>query len=223
MSGIDYDILKEHTQEVKLERDELSEGEDTIQHFYNNEVNSRISLIRLYALSVPLQYFELFMDTVHKDFKDNTSQKLGIDHLTSFADVLKTYQHLFFGEEDHYVENRSHFVEGSQELSIIDNFGTAISNYALLIGYVDNERLELYKKNVLRANEINRHFVSSVSNGLVAILQNLSMPNSQVFISEAFELTKVEEGFISGLYEAGDYITLKTESSIKRFNELLGN
>jgi|TARA_Y100000034_G_C6909203_1_gene423095 hypothetical protein len=234
MSGIDYDGLDKHSKEVDSKQKEYLafEGVETeadfFQHLSRNETNSGKKQIRLYALSVPLEYSELFMDTVYEDFMKATSKKLRIGHVTSFAYHLRTHQSSFFGEEEVHGNNRSLFVDGAIELSIMDslsdnNFGTSIGNYALLIGCVEDKKLDFYRQKVLRAKELNGNFVSSVSNGLVAVLQNLSLPNANLFTSEAFELMRPEGGGTPGLSDARAYITLKTDSAINRMQELLDN
>ena len=180
----------------------------------------------LYTLSVPISNFEQFRATLYHDFLDNAPRKLSIGHLTNFAYQLRTHQNLFFGENDETGKNRKLFVNGALELSILDNFfgnefGIAIGNYALLIGDADDSKLDLYRQKVLRARELNGNFVCPVSNGLVAILKNLSLPNAQLFTSEAFELLNYDEGCCSGLSEASAYITLRSNSALKRFEELL--
>lgn len=234
MSGINYDKIKEHAKEVKSrERSSLDfkgvkTENDFFEYLHKNEVRTGKEQIRLYALSVPINYSKEFISTVYDDFLDKTPQKLRISHITSFAHKLKNYQHLFFGEGNYYDENRSRFVKGAHELSVLDNlivknFDFVIGNYALLLGCLDDDKLDFYRQKILRARELNSNFVCPFSSGLVAILQNLSLPKAQVFTSEAFELLKAEEHCTLGLSEASSYITLQTKSSLKRFGELLNS
>ncbi len=232
MSGLDYNKLKEHTKEVRsrecdsLDFKNVKTEDDFFEHLHKQEISSGKSRIRLYALSVPLNYSKTFISTVYDDFFDKAPKKLRVSHLTSFAYNLMKHQDLFFGEDDDFNKRRSKFVEGALELSVTDNlcgnnFDTAISNYAVLIGKIEGEKLELYINRVLRADELNQNFTCAFSTGLVAILQNLSLPNAQIFTSEAFELLKAEDYSTPGLSEASSYITLSSDIALNRFSELL--
>lgn len=234
MSGIDYDGLSKHSLETKeRERkkfDDLHEASETKSEegFFDvlskRETSDGLDLALLYNLSVPQEYADSFSDTYHS-FVKNAPKKLRINHVISFTNQLRVHQIKFFGEGEEYKNNRERFVKVGYELSVVDsmgsNFGASIGNYAILLGQVEDAKLDMYVQRVLRARELNCNFVQPVSKGLVAILQNLSLPDANLFTSEAFELLKVEEtGCTPGLSEASGYITLKTDVARKRFIEL---
>ena len=109
----------------------------------------------------------------------------------------------------------------------IDFSGSFSANNQLRVGIVEYvikqkpQCVDTQGNNPQVQEDENGNFVCPVSNGLVAILKNLSLPNAQLFTSEAFELLNYDEGCCSGLSEASAYITLRSNSALKRFEELL--